>query len=303
MKLPEIFDYDHYRPYLRDYFRARRRVTGRKGTSAFARAAGCVPGHVRNVVTGRRNLSADLVTAFANALSLASERADYLGLLVRAAHPLSPLEGVLTQGLIARARADHGRLQVSRPGVLPLSGEGPVTGLERATSERAGIHRADTWAHPLVRAFSACMGENPQRISEALGQALSPVQVAAALQVLRTTEPEWPLPPGAAVQSVHLDPADPQSVIRLNRLLGLARAANDRTPVDRLRIRGAVWSIPRSGFEELRAEVSAMEREARALFERLASEAAPGTPMEVYQIGIQVFPLSRPLVAAEPALG
>lgn len=291
MKLPEIFDYDHYRPYLRDYFRARRRVTGRKGTSAFARAAGCVPGHVRNVVTGRRNLSPDLVTAFAQALNLGSERSDYLGLLVRSVHPLSPLEATLAQGLLARARADFVRHQSTRPGMFPLSGEGPAV---------AAV-RGDVWAHPLVRAFSACLGDDPRRISEALGQALSPVQVAAALSVLRVGEPVWPIPPEAAVQSVHLDPADPQSVVRLNRLLGLARAANDRTSRDRMRIRGAVWSIPRAGFDVLRAEVAAMELEARAMFERLAAEAPPGAPMEVYQLGMQVFPLSKPLVAEEAA--
>lgn len=145
MKLPEIFEYDHYRPFLRDYFRARRRVTGRKGTSAFARAAGCVPGHVRNVVTGRRNLSPDLVTPFAQALSLGSERMDFLGLLVRAAHPLSPLEATLALGLIARARAEYAQQRPGKAGVLPLSGEAGAS---------APV-RGDGWAHPLVRAFSA----------------------------------------------------------------------------------------------------------------------------------------------------
>ena len=95
MDYPDIFVYEDYRPFLRDWFKARKKLTGRKGTSAFARLAGCVPGHVQNVITGRRKLQQELVPGFCQGLGLNADASEFLGLPVRRVHPLSPTDRAL----------------------------------------------------------------------------------------------------------------------------------------------------------------------------------------------------------------
>ena len=111
MDYPDIFVYEDYRPFLRDWFKARKKLTGRKGTSAFARLAGCVPGHVQNVITGRRKLQQELVPGFCQGLGLN-------------AAPLHRRQLVQREQLAQVPAIPGARRRAARPGPGATSGPG-----------------------------------------------------------------------------------------------------------------------------------------------------------------------------------
>lgn len=305
MEYPDIFTYDDYRPFLRDWFKARKRITGRVGTSAFARLAGCVPGHVQNVVAGRRKLQQELVPGFCQGLGIDADASEYLALLVRRAHPLSPVDRALAEKLLREARARHqtGDEGLGGPRARPRRVRGPVAQV------------APPWSHPVIRALLAARGaaELQGWIASTLSPALSPLQVADALDQLdQGAHGGRPERPDQAVSLARLDPQDPASLAYHRDAIGVARWSLHHAPPSLTRFRASVWPVPSAQLHRLRALVEAFEEEVRGIFSRAARpsvrqasaqpEAADeplfevhGPPDVVYQLSVQVLPLSRRL--------
>ena len=302
MDYPDIYVYEDYRPFLRDWFRARKKLTGRKGTSAFARLAGCVPGHVQNVITGRRKLQQELVPGFCQGLGLNADASEFLGLLVRRVHPLSPTDRALADGLLGQARERHQALA------------------DRAPAPRARPRRGLTaqvsppWSHPVIRALLATAGASEQQgwIAAALSPAISPIQASEALD--RLDRGAWggrAAEPSQAWSHRRLDPAERASVAYHRDAIGVARWALHNTPPVETRFRASVWPVPSALLPRLDEEIAAFEEEVREIFRRAAmpsvrpvSPPAPAdeplferheAPDRIYQITAQLLPISKRL--------
>lgn len=286
MDYPDIFSYTDYRPYLRDWFRVHRRLTGKRGTSAFSRLAGCVPGHVRNVVVGRRNLAPSLVPGFAQGLHASAEAAEYLGLLVRVTHPISPADQRIAEQLLQEAQA-------SRAAARPPAE--PKVPRRRVRSTAPPEPPKPTWTHPIIRALLAVPGVpcDATVLAASLRPAVSPVLAAAVLQGLahQGWDKDHRPGPAEAFTQVRLAPQDPQSVALHREAVGLARWALQNGELDAALFRGALYPLPSEAVALIRAELEAFEAEVRRIFTAPLEE---GEEMDaVYQVCVHTFPVSK----------
>lgn len=302
MRYPDIFAYEDYRPFLRDWFKARKKITGRKGTSAFARLAGCVPGHVQNVISGRRKLQQELVPGFCQGLELNADGSEFLALLVRRVHPLSPADRSLAEGLLRQARARHQALGegASAPRGRPRRAAGPTAQI------------APPWSHPVIRALLATEGAREQQgwVAAALTPAISPIQASQALDLLgqgaeggRAARPEeaWTLR--------RLDPRSATSVSYHRDAIAVARWGLHNSSAAATRFRASVWPVPSAQLPRLLDEIAAFEAEVQDIFTRAAAPTVRpasgdrpasdepvferhGPPDVIYQITAQLLPIS-----------
>lgn len=294
MEYPDIFAYDDYRPFLRDWFKARKRITGRKGTSAFARLANCAPGHVQNVVAGRRKLLPEMVPGFCQGLEFDSESAAYLTHVVRRVHPLSAVDRSMAERLIRDAQSRHrARARPTEP-APPVRRGRPRKLVVVEEDETTGA----TWAHPVIRALMACPAfqNNHAWVAAALMPAIGPVQAAAMLDLI--DRGGWGGRPRDATEAITvswLDPSSTQSVAYHREAIGVARWALHNTDSAVTRFRGSVLPASKEMLDRLRQEIELFEAELRELFTSAAqpAEAADGGPDVVYQLTIQLFPLSK----------
>ena len=301
MDFPDIFRYDDYRPFLLDWFKVHKRRTGRKGTSDFARLAGCTPGHVRNIVTGRRSLQSSFIEGFARALGLSAESAVFFGLLVRHAHPMSAAERLQTGREMKSLQQRHDGVAPAARRGRPRKAPAPAPDIKAAWSE---------WFHPVIRALACCPGfnENPTWIADSLLPAVSPLQVSSQLRA----HPE--LLRGEDFGITVPSPANnPAFRAYYRQVLKVARWALHNVPSEQRRFRVSTVSLRPDQFGRLRDEMLRYQVEMEELFaraaqgnclEQVASDEGPsdlpaftelrhGAPNVVYQLAIQVFPLAR----------
>lgn len=279
----DIYAFDNYREVLREHFRLSKKKTGRKGTSAFARAAGCSPGHVRNILEGRRDLAPELVAGFNRGLDLSGEDADYFGWLVTAIHGQSSLDRAAAVDRVRAARAARGYprpLQKGRPG--------------RPTGRSSEVSEPDAvWAHPILRALACCPGyqEDPSRLSEVLGRTLSPVQIAATWDLF----PE--LRKGGGLEPVSvIVPETPAERAAFRRALSMVEGAIGRLGPPAFQVYTSQWCISVASWDELAsfAEecVADAGRRLLALAERARDPELDGE-RQVVQVIFSLWPRSQ----------
>src|SRR6185295_13705882 len=79
----EIFEYDHYRKFLRDFYDSRNDTSEKLSFRHFARLAGFnSPSFLKMVIEGSRNLSHESIRKIAEALRLNKEETQYFTNLV-----------------------------------------------------------------------------------------------------------------------------------------------------------------------------------------------------------------------------
>lgn len=303
MEFPDVFGYGDYRTFLQDWFKVHKRRTGRKGTSDFARMAGCSPGHVRNVVVGRRDLQSAFIEGFVRALGLTAEDATCFGLLVRCAHPLSSADRV-------QAARELRSLQHGHTAPAPQSRRGrPRKARAAASADRGAPPQYTEWFHPVIRALAWCTGfqENPTWIAASLRPAISPLQVSTLVRMdedLLNVRPTLPL-------TVPYGRPETRSYHR--QALRTARWALHNVEREGRELAAATTSLLPEQFARLQQEIERFQAEIEEIFrrasqpgyrERIRSEdmnpersgsvdLCHGPPDVVYQLTVQVFPLSK----------
>lgn len=303
MEFPDVFGYSDYRSFLQDWFKVHKRRTGRKGTSDFARLAGCSPGHVRNIVVGRRDLQASFIEGFVRALGLNADNATCFGLLVRCAHPLSSADRVQATRELRSLQQRHGS-----PAPTPRRGRPRK---ERPIAPKDTELTYGDWFHPVIRALSHCQGfqDSPNLIAASLRPAISPLQVSSLMRVSPDTlnsRPDLPI-------TVPFDAGRSESRGYHKQALRVARWALHNVPSDERQLTATTTSLLPSQLSRLQTEIERFQVEIQELLaraskpgciERIPSEdpnpdkpatveLQHGRPDLVYQLTIQVFPLSR----------
>lgn len=161
---PSVDRYLDYRRFVRDWMSARK--TGQRAASFawVARRAGCSPGHVKNVLDGRRKLQGDVLDGFCKALRLDSTEGEYFRALVDFNEAQAPTEA-------ATAVARLASLQEQR-GIQSL--------------ESVQLRYWSRWHYVAIREMAFCRGfrDDPDWIAEALRGRITPDEARNALDAL-----------------------------------------------------------------------------------------------------------------------
>jgi len=271
---PDVFRYQDFRAYLRDYYASRKISRGGFSLRAFSRRAELrSPNYLKLVMDGDRNLSAEMAVRFAAACGLGGEAAEYFCALVG-----------FNQARSSKERELH------------------YVQLKRFARFRK-IHTLDAahdayhahWYMPAVRELMARVDfdPDPRWIARTLLPAISPAQARRALEVLLSlglARRDEATGRYAQVEPPAESPAGPlgHHTVRLHRArMALAADALDHVPRDEREIASLTLCLSETQLSNLKVELQALRR---ALLVRYAT---PADATRVVQLNLQLFPLSR----------
>jgi uncharacterized protein (TIGR02147 family) len=278
--LPSVYEYVDYRAFMRDHFAASKSVMPQYSFRYLSRKAGFASSNfLKLVMDGSRNLGPAAVEKVAKAMKLGASEADFFASLVALGQAATVAE---------RNRAFE-RVAANRRFRAARKLDGPL--FEYLTH----------WYYPVVRELAARddFQEDPAWIVSQIRPAIEPRQAKAALATLEKlgllvrgaagtlARGEASLTTGHEVRSVVV-PA-----YHLQMIEQAAKAVERVVPEER-DVSALTVCIKESTLADLKARIHRFREE---MMDRCDSEESPE---RVYQLCIQLFPLSRSK-AAEPA--
>ncbi|MCC6521215.1 MAG: TIGR02147 family protein [Polyangiaceae bacterium] len=279
-RVPSVYEYVDYRAFLRDHFAASKILKPQYSYRYFSRRAGLASSNfLKLVMDGKRNLGAGTIECFARALKLDDAESRFFADLVG----LSQAETLVERNRAFERVAANRRFRAAR------RLEGPLFEYLRH------------WYYPVVRELAARADfvDDPRWLA---GELLPPVTVRearAALDVLgrlgllvrdasgRLVRGEPSLTTGHEVRSAMVPVYHRQMIER-------AGAAVDDVPPDERDVSALTVCIRASSLADLKQRIRRFREE---MMERCDTETEPE---RVYQLCIQLFPLSRGPPSAPP---
>ena len=271
--LPNIHDFLDYRAYLKAWFDAKKVENPRYSHRAFVRRTGQKsPSLLSDMIAGRRNLTDELIPAFAKALGLHAAERRFLQLLVQ----LDRADTADERNEVFQQIAATRRWRDARE----LEGE--------------AFRYASTWYFPAVRELARRpdFRADPTWIAGTLVPSITVAQARDALGTL--------LELGLLVQDELGTRQADSSVVSPREVAGLAVHNYHRGMLElagegigRFKARerhfiGVTVCVPEALVPELKERLGEV---AADLLERC--DGADGDPERVYQLGLHLFPLSE----------
>lgn len=280
MARPDIFTYLDYRRYLRDWFDARKAGNPRFSHRLFARRAGqSSPSLLLHVIDKKRNLTAATTEAFCTAMELKGDEAEFFSALV-----------LLDQAetLEERNRAWE-RVRATR------------RFREARRVEGQGVEYLSRWYYPAIRELASCeeFRADPAWIASVMRPAVTVEQAAAALELLlslgllKKTDEGGVVPAEASVVTPH----EVSGLVIGNyhgAMLDLARSSIGVYKAAERHFCGVTVAVPLALVPRLKREFDAFQERVLDL-----CDGADPPRERVYQINLQLVPLSAPLPASE----
>jgi uncharacterized protein (TIGR02147 family) len=267
----DVFRYLDYRTFLADFYAAKKK----RGFSfrAFSRTAGLgAPNYLKLVISGERNLTAEMAERFAEACGLQNDSADYFKHLVE---------------------FNQARTQEKRNAAYErLTGFQRYRKAQRIEVAHAAYH--STWYLPAIRELvvSPWFRDDPEWIAATLCPPIKPQEAKAAIDTLldlgllhrdphgRLRQASAVVSTGAQTQSMHIRNYHAQMLER-------ARAAMELVPAAQRDITALTFCLPEDGLEQLKQRLADFRRE---LIELAESQSDRG---QVVQLNLQLFPLTQ----------
>ena len=268
----DVFGYLDYREFLRDAYRDLKASQRGFSYRSFARRAGMSsPNFLKLVIDGKRNLGAQSVEQFANALGLGTQERAFFRELV-----------AFNQAATAAEKNER----FERIGSYRQHRK--VTRLERSLFEYLS-----RWYYPAVRELVSCQGfvDDPQWIAERLQPPITVTQARKAIDLLlrlgllqrtddgRLVQGEQLLSTGPEVRSLAIGNFHRQMMER-------AAAAIETVHREKREISGVTVALSQEGFDMFKQKIQALRAE---LLELSAREKAS---TRVVQFNFQAFPLA-----------
>jgi uncharacterized protein (TIGR02147 family) len=270
---PNVFEYSDYRLFLGDTYHYLKTRFTQFSFRFFSRRAGFAsPNFLKLVIEGKRNISPASIPRFTEALKLSKSEAEFFTHLVQFNQSKNPSQ---------RAESAKGMLQCKGfQKIYPL--------------RQAEYAYYANWYYIPVREL-ACLShfrEDPKWISQAVFPAITELEAAQALrdleslgllirdisgrliQARRTVSTENEVS-SAAIARYHKD------------MLNMASESIDRVPRERREISAACVPLSKAAAAKAKEMIQAFRNEILTM----ASEDSD--PDTVYQINMQLFPLSR----------
>lgn len=269
--MPSVYAYSDYRAFLGDALEEKRRKNAGFSVRAAAQKLGVGSGTLTRILNGTRNPGPSLLPRLAAFLGLRRRESEYFGLLVRFERAANEAEKRACYHEILRLRGERRK----------------VVARERYRLFERWYHAA---LHQLLRVMPHLDG--PAELGALLDPPVSAFKTRKALEVLEqcglirrrpgggyetlepslTTGERWA---GTAVQAFQV------------AMAGLGRNAIDRIDRPKRDVSTLTLSLSEEGFRKIRGIIQRTRREI------LAVEEAETDPSKVYQMNIQLFPLSR----------
>ena len=273
MSSPDIHTYLDFREFLKDWFDTKKQANPKYSHRLFARKAGLKsPALLANVVSGRRNLTSSSAESFCDAMGLGKVDRRFFHWLVQLDQARTEEEKREAWEHISASRRFRAARQIDSDSVEYLS----------------------HWYFPAIRELATCAGfrPDPAWISRTLRPQITEAQARRALETLVSL--------GLLIRdssgNVEVSEA---SVVTPMEVVGMAvqnyhrgmleRAAESMTNFgpDERYLGGVTVSIPASQLPALKSEMTRFQ-------ERLLDlcDSASDPRDRVYQLGLQIFPLS-----------
>lgn len=275
----DVYSYQDYRALLADYY-AERKTHGR-GFSyrAFSRRVGLSsPNHLKRVIEGERNLSAEMAQRFAEACGFHGKEAQYFCELVE-----------FNQ---ARTSADK---QARYEALASHRGYRRAQKLDVA---QAAYH--SHWYVPAVRELAGSRAFRPEAtwIAEQLLPAISIEQAEQALAVLIDLGLLVKTVDGRLVQADAIVSTGPETggvhiVAYHQSMMQRAVASIDLVPKPARDISALTLRVSRRGLARIKERIQEFRRELVGLETAEALEASSSDGEIVVQLNMQMFPLTR----------
>jgi uncharacterized protein (TIGR02147 family) len=274
MPRPDVFAYDHYRPFVADMVGALRESDGGFSFRNFAKKAGLKsPNFIKLVVDGHRNLSGASVHAIAGGLGLSPAETRFFDALVRYNHARTERERAWRYAELCASRMSGG-LHVLAP------------------SQFAYYSR---WYAVAIRELAALPGfvADPEVIGARLRPPVSAPEVEEALDTL--------LRLGLLVEHGDtLEPSEPDVattpevsgtlVMEFHRtMIRQALTALAELPPSQRHVSSVTLAVSRASFAKIAQRIELLWEEIVTL--TAADTAAPDA--EVFQLNVQLFPLTQ----------
>jgi uncharacterized protein (TIGR02147 family) len=268
----DIFHYDDFRRFLKEFLAAKK--AERPGFShryLIEKVGATSPGWLADVLQGRLRLSDRFLPKLAEALGLTRRETEYFEALVR-----------FNQADTVEAR----RLQMDR-----------MLSFRELRVDLVGKDRFDfysAWYVPALRELLCCLEYrgDTATLAKKLRPPISPAQARRSLEILTdlkfvVKDAQGKLKP--AVPLVKKDKSEPSPHLRqyLLDLMDLAKQSLERFPSGSRDVSCLTLALSEEGFREAKDELKRLRRK---LLERAAGETRP---RRVYQLNLQLFPLSE----------
>jgi uncharacterized protein (TIGR02147 family) len=278
-----ILAYSDFRLYLRDFYADRKSRVARFSFRAFARDAGFAsPNFILQVMQGKKNLTGESASRLAQAMGLSGEDAAHFLDLVR----FGQAKDVETRGRALESLDSRQR----REGSTVL-----------ADDDAAYLAH---WHLPVIRELAALpdFSEDPDWIARRLGFPVAAKNIREALAYLERkgylaraqgegAQGKGRLLPREAVLSTgDIEPGALAQAARAYHLqmAELARQAIFTLPIERRSVTNTTLSLSAEGYAR------ALERIAALRAELLALAAGDAHPEGLYQLNVNLFPLTKP---------
>jgi uncharacterized protein (TIGR02147 family) len=271
---PDIHLYADYRQYLKDWWAWRKRTSRTASFRSLAMKAGTSPSLFKDILEGRRRLTADSVIRFSPALGLTQSQASYLGLLARFGN---------ARGVQEKNEAFQEMAKIRRKLFLKF-----------LQPEQHALWT--TWLHATLREMVGLekFKEDPVWISHRLQP---PVPVKEVREALATLERLGLVKRDARGRlqaselAVSSEYETPSSVVRHfnQEMMGLAMSAPDRFSASDREIGGLTLGLNRECYDRIKERIRLFKEEILGM----VVEDKRGSDL-VGQLNIQLFPLSMP---------
>jgi uncharacterized protein (TIGR02147 family) len=277
---PDLFQYLDHRKYLSDWFDWKKSSNPRFSHRVFARLAGQrSPSLLSLVMKGERNLTERTLSGFIKAMALDEEEAGFFALLVQFDGAASDAERNTAWEQICANQ----RFQMARR----VEGE--------------AFRYLSHWHIPAIREMVACPGfqAEPEWLAGMMEPAISEADAAQGLQTLRELSLVRELETGK-LELCEASVVTPHEVAGLavhNYHKGMIRKAEGSieafSPAER-----HLGSVTVGISEDM---VPTLKKELSIFLERLLDmcDSAEESPNRVYQINLQMFPLSKTIKDSE----
>jgi len=268
----DVFEYLDYRAYLRDYYAAKK--AEKKGFSyrSFARRAGLgAPNHLKRVMDGGRNLSADSAIKYANAIGFSEDANRYFVDLV-----------AFNQ---ARTSRDRDRAYQR------ISGSRGYRKAQQLDIAHAAYY--STWYVPAIRELAARSDfrDDPKWIAKRMLPPIKPTDAARALDTLLRLELLSRDADGKVVQGETVVTTGPETRghhIRQYHRAMMERAAESMDLVDAAQrdISSLTFCVGEDGLRRVKTRIQRFRKE---LITMLTQE---NDGDQVVQLNMHLFPLT-----------
>lgn len=270
---PNVFEYSNYREFLKDYYNYSKVTNENFSYRYFAQKAGFSSSNfLYLIIEGDRNLTKDFVPKFSNAIGFSKGEQQFFDTLIS-----------FNQAKTPEAKKYYLEL------------------LHNLKREKVGVLLSDaqyeyisTWYYPVIRemALLTDFTEDPVWIKSQLANKVTSSQVQDAISILFRLGLFKKDESGRTVQSeAHIstenEVAHAAAYSFHQQMLSIAKEILETLAAEKREISGVTMALSKKQFDEIKSRVHDFED---SIIRYLADN--PETPEAVYQINVQLFPVT-----------